>query len=687
MTRKKALPILGLFFLVSFYFLLGGEISSVDPNHGLKNYSLYEISFIKSLVDKISEKELRDYVLALQDLGTRYAPSQGNLKAAGYIKDAFLSYGLKEVTLDEFSYYNDQTDMYDRSRNVVASKPGVKAPDKIVIIGAHFDTISRSAEDGGVSAVNKENPAPGADDNGTGVATVLAAARLLGPYEFDWTLRFIAFSAEEAGIFGSAHYAAESARKGEDIVAVINVDQIGHVKEEPEDIDIFANRKSAWLLDRITNRAPIYAPDLLVYRIVNDTYDGSDHAPFWNNGYPAICFMEDYYPSYRHYHTPKDTVDGINFSFVLKSTRLAVANLAELAGLRISEAPAAPLESFRKDFGFKGVNWQQDSGKKFLITISPSPNQANVIDISLPRISSNTSLSLGDIPAETWGQPRYYPVAAYPKPAGKLIYVSMTRFRAPGKETKGGIVEIIDPAKGQIVGSFDAHRNPSSGCFNAAGTKFYQPYWGEKFIDIFDTTSLKSTARIETPLSLSKLAVLEGEKRAIGLSSEANAVIIIDLVRKSVEKVLNDIATPKDVVAYNNRFAWVCSYEQAKIYQVDVIGKSILGEIETSPRPVRLALSPRKDLIISLHQLSKQIDLFKIIQSNGKLTLEKNRTLDLGELVVDGTFAGNNSCYFVSPGKYRVFGLDLLSGKTFWAMRTGGVRGRDDVEKIIYIGE
>lgn len=453
MTRKRALFVLGVFFLVPLYFLPGDEVSPDDPRHAVNNYSPREISFIKSLVDKISEKELRDYVLALQDMGTRYAPSQGNLKAAGYIKDAFLSYGLKEVIFDEFSYYNDQTDMYDRSRNVVASKPGVKTPDRIVIIGAHFDTISRSAEDGRVSAVNKENPAPGADDNGTGVATALAAARLLSPYEFDCTLRFIAFSAEEAGIFGSAHYAAESARKGEDIIAVINVDQIGHVKEEPEDIDIFANRKSAWLLDRITNHAPIYAPDLLVYRIVNDTYDGSDHAPFWNNGYPAICFMEDYYPSNRLYHTPKDTVDGIDFPFFLKSTRLAVANLAELAGLRISEAPTAPLGSFSEDSGVEGFSWRQDSGKKFLITISPSPNQANVIDISLPRISSNASLSLGDIPADTWGQPRYYPVAACQKPGGKLIYVSMTRFRARGKKQKGEWSRSLIRQKGKSWGA------------------------------------------------------------------------------------------------------------------------------------------------------------------------------------------------------------------------------------------
>jgi hypothetical protein len=687
MTQRTVRVVLGLSIVASWSLLSGGGFRPLSRHLEIKNDAPQEVSFIKSLVDQISARELRNYVLALQGMGTRYASSRGNLRAAGYIRDAFLSFHLKDVALDEFSFYNDQAGTYDRSRNVVASKRGLKMPQRIVMIGAHFDTITRSAEDGSVSADNPENPAPGADDNGTGVATVLAAARLLSPLPFDCTLRFIAFSAEEAGIFGSAHYAAECARKGEDIIAVINVDQIGHVKEEPEDLDIFSNRDSAWLLDRIINGAPVYAPDLLICRTVNDSYDGSDHAPFWSNGYPAVCFMEDYYPSYRLYHTPKDIVDGIDFPFFLQGARLAVASLAELAGLRMDEARTGLHDSSRNETGFEGANWQRDSGKKFLFTLSPAPNQADIIDISLPRISSRASLSLGDLPPETWGQPRTYPVSACPNPADKLIYVSLIRLRAPGKEAERGRVEIIDPRRAQIVGSFEVNRYPTGGCFNAAGTRFYQPYQGEEFIDIFDLSSRKMTARIKTPLPLSQLAVFDGEKHAIGISTETGSVVLIDLARRSVEKVMRSISAPKDVVVLNDRLALVCSCDQAKIYTLDAVRKSISGEVATNPRPTRLIVSPQRKWIICLHQSSGEIDVFNLTRSAADLRLEKYKTLDLGEGVVDGTFGAPDVCYFVSPGKTRLFGYDLLSGKTLWAMRTGGVRGRGDVERIIYVGE
>lgn len=684
MSEGRNPRLIGIFCLAIVCFLSSGQSLKIDSNPRIKNYSPQEISFIKSLVDKISENELRDDVVALQDQGTRYAPSQGNLRAANYIKQSFLSAGFKDAAFDEFSYYSDQTETYEITRNVIASKPGVKTPEKIVIIGAHFDTITRSAQDGRVSSLNRENPSPGADDNATGVAAVLAAARLLNSYEFDCTLRFIAFSAEEGGIFGSAHYAARSARENEDIVAMINLDMLGYVKQDPEDIDIFANRKSAWLLDRITNSAPIYAPDLLIYRIIDDRYDGSDQGPFWNNGYPGVCFMEDYYPSSRLYHTPKDTVDSLNFPFFLNCTRLAVANLAELAGIRIKSGQ-------RETSGFsgqyKGVNWQQDSGKKWLFTVSPYLNQANIIDVSLPRISSNTSLSLGDIPPETWGQPRYYPVAACQKPGSRLIYVSLIRQRAPGKERERGMVEIVDPGKTAIVDRFEVGNYPTTGCFNASGARYYQSYWGERFIDIFDTRSLKSIDRITTLLPLSKLAVDDEEKWAVGISTETNSAIIINLIGKSIDKVINDISAPKDILMVSDGLALVCSYDQARVYQIDTIRKEVSEGVETGLRPVRLIISPQKDLIVILHQLGTQIDPFHVARSNGHLTLERRKTLDLGEVIADGTFAGDDMCYFVSSSKSRIFGMNLSSEKTFWAMRTGGVRARGDVERIIFIRE
>jgi len=688
MKRKYSSRIfIGIVILALVHFSASGGSPSVISKPAINGRGPEEISFIKTLVEKISKEELRDHILALQNMGTRYAPSRGNLRAADYIKETLASSGIKNVTFDEFSYYDDQTGTYEMTRNVIASKPGIRTPEKIVIIGAHFDSISRSAEDGRISILDKENPAPGADDNGTGVATVLAAARILGPHKFDRTLRFVAFSAEEGGIYGSSHYAAESARKNEDIVAVINIDMIGYVNQEPENIDIFANEKSAWLLDAITNHAPVYAPELFIYRIINDKYDGSDHGPFWYNGYPAICFMEDYYPSNQFYHSPKDTLDTINFPFFLNTVRLAVAGLAELAGIHVQDKPAVPFAMISRDIGLKAVNWKTDSGKKFLFTISPSSNQANIIDVSLPRISSCDGVPLGDLTPEVWGESRDLPVAAVQKPAGKLIYVSMIKLRAPAKESEQGTVRIVDPEKKRVVGSFPVNRFPTAGCFNSAGTKFYQPYWGEKFIDVFDTASLKRIDRIPTPFPLSQLSVDTEEKRAIGISPETHSIVIINVADKRMEKVFHKISAPKDVILVNDELALVCSYDQARIFSIDMGRKEILGEIPVSPRPVRLILSPQKDLVVSLHQLSPKVDLFHLIpsQGRGQPTMERKKVMDLGEVITDGTFAEDLRCYFVSSGKKRLLGLDLSNEKVFWGMRTGGVRGRADVEKILFI--
>ena len=72
---------------------------------------------------------------------------------------------------------------------------------------------------------------------------------------------------------------------------------------------------------------------------------------------------------------------------------------------------------------------------------------------------------------------------------------------------------------------------------------------------------------------------------------------------------------------------------------------------------------------------------------NDKLILEKDKVLDKGDVIAHGTFANNNIAYFISSSKYRLFGLNLSSGKVFWGMRTGGVRARGDVENIIFIDE
>jgi hypothetical protein len=691
MFRKKTLLIIsGVFFvsLLSFFSCESTKESALvsyqQPD--ITEYSATEISFIKSIVDTITEEELWEYIRTLQNFGTRYAPSEGNLKAAHYLKKTFQSFGIKDVKFDEFSYYNDLTKTYDSSRNVVASKQGLKKPEKIVVIGAHFDTICRRAPDGRVSALDNENPAPGADDNGTGVATVLAAARVLNPYEFDHTIRFIAFSAEEGGLYGSSHYAAKAAKKGEDIIAMINIDMIGYKDQEPEDMDIFANTQSIWLLDSLVNKAAVYAPGLLIYRIINDTYDGTDHGPFWYNGYPAVCFMEDYYPSNRLYHTPADTIDTVDFPFSLKSVKLVVGTSAELAGIHITSESLDTQTDDSEALSQKAINWQKDAGQKFLFTILPYQNQVEIIDISFPHVHSKESIVLEEIIPDTWGRYCYHPIAACKKPSDHFIYIPMIRLRAPGKESENGIIKIVNAKKSEIVNSFEIGTYPTRGSFNADGSKYYQPYWGEKFIDVFDTTSLQRIDRIDAPIPINKFVVDTEEKQGIGISPETNSIVIINLSDKKVEKVMKEISVPRDIVMLNWKNVLVCSYDQAKLYQIDLDEKTIVAEFSMSPRPQRLILSPQKDKVISIHYLSTMLNLFSIKINDGKLTVDKSKEMDMGESIIDGSFADDNRVYFISSSKYRLFGYNLTNREVFWGMRTGGVRARGGVEEIIFIG-
>jgi hypothetical protein len=649
----------------------------------VRSYGPGEMSSIKALVDTIDGQALTADVRALQNTGTRYASSRGNLQAATRIAGWFRAAGLRNVSFEEFSYYDDQTGTYATTRNVVASKPGARTPERIVVVGAHFDSITRSADDGRVSALDAENPSPGADDNATGVAAVLAAARLFGPLTFDCTLRFVAFSAEEPGIFGSAYHAARAARAQERIVAMINLDMIGYTKQDPEDLDILANGQSTWLLDRITNNARVYAPGLPVYRAVDDRYDGSDHAPFWTNGYPAVCFMEDYYPSSKLYHTPRDTVDTLDIPFFVRCTRLAVANLAELAGIHVADA--APVTG--AEVGAGPADWRRESGRRFLFTLSSDANRATAVDVSLPDVSAKASVSLGDVPAETWGQPRNYPTALCRKPGSTMVFVSSIKLRPSWKDSGRGSVQVVDARSMRVVASFVVGANPTAGCFDVTGAKYYQPYWGEKGIDVFDARTLARVDRIATPLSLSKVAVDRADGLAVGISTETSEVAIIDLAKRSVVAVLATVPSPTDVVLADHATALVCSEERGAIYRVDLTRQEEVEEVRTPLRPVHLIVSPEKDVVASIHRLGSQVGLFRIVRLNGEAGLEAWKVLDLGEVIVDGAFAGEDLCYLISSSKCRLFGLHPSSGKTVWAMRTGGVRAQADTDRMVFVGQ
>ena len=272
---------------------------------------------IDMIVDLVSTSNLSSGVQSLQDFQTRYA-STSNCEASGqYIYNAFSGLGLDDVRFAPFTFSGSYS-----SRNVVAEKTGETYPDDIVIICAHYDSTSPAA--------SRLTLAPGADDNASGTAAVLEAARILALYPLDFTIRFIAFSAEEWGLYGSRAYATAAGLAGERIIGVINLDMIAYANAMPEDLQVIVNSASGWLADRFLDASSSYGP-LGATKMVDASFVYSDHAPFWDRGYPALLAIEDNPLTNPYYHKTTDTLDKFNLDFFTSATRASVGLLAELA--------------------------------------------------------------------------------------------------------------------------------------------------------------------------------------------------------------------------------------------------------------------------------------------------------------------------------------------------------------------
>ncbi|GAB4327755.1 MAG: hypothetical protein Kow0037_01570 [Calditrichia bacterium] len=212
--------------------------------------------------------------------------------------------------------------------NIVAVKKGMEFPNEIYVVGGHYDAYA--------------NGAPGADDNGSGSASVMEMARVLADMNFKRTVKFILFSGEELGLLGSRAYAQQAAQQGENILGMINMDMIGYVApNDPVDVDVVKNTDSQDLYNAYFTVSQMYVPAL---SIVNGSLPfgaSSDHASFWQNGFKAIFPFEDSDHYSPYIHTSQDLLGvSVNSQTLAKlgtqSVVAALATLAEPAETRVT---------------------------------------------------------------------------------------------------------------------------------------------------------------------------------------------------------------------------------------------------------------------------------------------------------------------------------------------------------------
>lgn len=190
--------------------------------------------------------------------------------------------------------------------NVIVSITGELEPDEVVIIGAHLDSRNTGS---GSSATG---PAPGADDNGSGSAAMLAILRNMAkfPHAFHYSIDLQWYCGEEQGLLGSDHMARMYKSRGTTVIGMFNNDMIGYTaKEHGVTLSFMQRNSEAWLNQACKAFANIYVPDLAVG---DTTGCCSDQQSWYAQGFPAAGIFETPTASvvYPEYHKPGDSFDN-----------------------------------------------------------------------------------------------------------------------------------------------------------------------------------------------------------------------------------------------------------------------------------------------------------------------------------------------------------------------------------------
>lgn len=210
------------------------------------------------------------------------------------------------------------------NRNVIGILPGTVASSEVVVVCAHIDDMPSGAT------------APGADDNASGSGAVFAAAEALRKFSFERTLRFVLFTGEEQGLYGSDAYAAAADAANDNLVAVLNLDMVAWDGNGDKVLNLYVRPGNAAELDAattFTNVVRIYGlGDGLSPAIVQETVDWSDHYSFNSYGFPAICAIEEDVADFNpYYHTTNDTLARLNLPFFTRAAQAVAGTAAHLA--------------------------------------------------------------------------------------------------------------------------------------------------------------------------------------------------------------------------------------------------------------------------------------------------------------------------------------------------------------------
>lgn len=311
-----------------------------------------QFNLVRRMTDSVSAERLTEHIDHLQNAGghrSRANFTPGLDSAVAYVQRMFNTMpGISSVYLDTFFVPSAQPPFNLKPTfNVVASIQGSNTSSGKFVIGAHIDACGNRSP--GWDQQWDTMYVPGADDNASGIAAVLELARLMSDTTVGFipinTIDFVAFGVEETGpaysgyLYGSGQYAQRAKTCGENIIGMVSLDMIGFNDLNNMYLNITADERSQWLGDHIVAMNDSFQLGITLNASPFAYGRWSDHAPFWDQQYSAVCLIEcappwtgnPYYNANPYYHTVSDTLGTLNPNLLKKSTQLVLGSFATLA--------------------------------------------------------------------------------------------------------------------------------------------------------------------------------------------------------------------------------------------------------------------------------------------------------------------------------------------------------------------
>ncbi|MCO1336053.1 M20/M25/M40 family metallo-hydrolase [Microbulbifer sp. OS29] len=307
------------------------QISSLTTTvNTLVTYSVDNADVVNALQGQISESNIRSTIESLSNFTNRYYTTSTGVDGAEWIRDKWqaLTSSRSDVSVQLYSHSWAQP-------SVILTIQGQTDPDEIVVLGAHLDsTVGFGTGEG--------TRAPGADDDASGIATLtdVINAIVATDYKPDKTLTFMGYAAEEVGLRGSDDIASDYKGQNKNVIGVLQLDMTNYYGSN-SDIYIIGDYTNSAQNSFLEDLADTYLTDLTVAT----TYCGyacSDHASWYNQGYPAsFPFEATFNGSNPYIHTVSDTLanSGGDASHAVKFGKLAAAYVAELAKGYVGDDP------------------------------------------------------------------------------------------------------------------------------------------------------------------------------------------------------------------------------------------------------------------------------------------------------------------------------------------------------------